>query len=346
MSDYPLRVRTGRDLKHYKGFIGELLEVGTPFQQLPLEEYKALPAAGRSAYNEARRRVVSRGIMVRNDSYTNVKAVLTQVMAEHQYSSGGGHGVLVSADSYMGKTTVSRILMLELLIQRLKADPDCLSTGDVPIAYVNLPTTGTPVGLYRMLAQFYGLPIGKRETEVTLEGMMQNAINKCRTELLVIDEVHNLKYGGVASPKVSAAIRRLGDDINCPILLSGIGLEKTNLLLGQEGAQIYERYRFAEMVSYDRSRAKSWRMLVQGLITAMPLFGPNTKGIAGLAVDLHAITNGRIGSLNSILSRVALQLISADDVESEILAQGIAELGAVQTLKETRFKNAVRRGTP
>lgn len=343
MSDYPLRVRSDRDLKHHRGFMEELLEVGTPMHRVSLEEYQAMPPRDRDSYNETRRRVVTRGVMVRNDSYMNVRAVLVRVMREHQYSSGGGHGVLVSADSYLGKTTVARILMLELLMQRLRDDPDCLRGGEVPVSYVNLPSTGTPLGLYRMIAQFYGLPMGRRETEATLEGMIQHAINQCRTELLVIDDVHNLKYGGAHSPKVSAAIRRLGDDINCPILLTGIGLERTHLLNGQEGAQIYERYRSAKMISYEKSHSKGWRMLVTGLVDAMPLLGNNHQNLAALAADLHALARGRIGDLNSIVSRVTLDLIDAEDAEREVVTRGLAEIKATEIFEENRFKSAIRR---
>lgn len=341
--EYPLRVRSGRDLKHHSGFLDELLEVGTPLKKVSLDEYRNMPPRDRDAYNEARRRVITRGIMVRNDSYLNVRAVLLRVMREHQYVSGGGHGVLVSADSYLGKTTVARILMLDLLTQRLRDNTDCVLNGEVPVAYVNLPSSGTPVGLYRMLAQFYGLPIGKRETEATLEGMVQHAINRCRTELLVIDDVHNLKYGGPHSPKVSAAIRRLGDDINCPILLIGIDLEHTNLLIEQEGAQIYERYRSAQMISYGKSHSKGWRRLVTVLVNSMPLFGNNSQGIGALAVHLHTLANGRIGDLNSIVSRAALDLIEAGDAEREVITRGLAEAKAAEITKETRFKTAIRR---
>lgn len=342
--EYPLRVRSGRDLKHHRGFMEELLDHGTRTPPVSIMEYRAMPAPDRDAFNENRRQIITSGLMVRNDSYLNVQAVLVRVMREHQYGSGGGHGVLVSADSYLGKTTVARILMLELLTQRLRNDPDCVRDGDVPVAYVNLPSTGTPLGLYRMIAQFYGLPIGHRETEARLEGMVQHAINQCRTELLVIDDVHNLKYGGAHSRKVSAAIRRLGDDIDCPILLTGIGLERTNLLSGPEGAQIAERYRSAEMVSYENENSKAWQMLVKSLVGSMPLFGDNNEGLRSLTAELHELTCGRIGTLNSILSRIALDLIDADDPEREVITRRMAKAKAAEIAEENRFKSAIRRG--
>lgn len=343
MIEYPLRVRNGRDLKHHRGFIEELLEFGSPLQLPDLEAYKLLSPGERAAYDESRRRVITRGVMIRNDSYLNVRSVLFGVMREHQHGSGGGHGVLVSADSFMGKTTVARILMLDLLTQRLRADPDCVREGEIPVAYVNLPSTGTPVGLYRMLAQFYGLPIGKHETEAVLEGLVQNAVNKCRTELLVVDDVHNLKYGGPYSPKVSAAIRRLGDDINCPILLLGISLEKTGLLVGQEGAQIHARYRLANMVSYERAHMREWRKVVVGLVNEMPLLGDNRQGLPKLASDLHALAEGRIGNLNSIVSRAALDLIEAGAPEREVITSRLAAAKAEEVAKENTFKTVVRR---
>lgn len=342
MIEYPLRVRSGRDLKYHKGFIEELLDLGTGMHMVSTAEYRAMGPQERSTYNDTRRKVVTRGIMVRNDSYLNVQAVVVRVMREHQYASGGGHGVLVSADSYTGKTTVARILMLDLLTQRLRDDPDCVHRGEVPVAYVNLPSTGTPLGLYRMLAEFYGLPIGKRETEATLEHMVQHAVNRCRTELLVIDDVHNLKYGGAHSRKVSAAIRRLGDDIDCPILLAGIALEKTNLLIDREGAQIYERYRSAEMASYETRRSVAWRKLVKGLIDELPLFGDNQPGRIALAAELFDLAKGRIGNLNSILSRVTLDLIDADDPEREVITSGLAQRKAAEITEENRFKDATR----
>lgn len=341
--EYPLRVRSGRDLKHHRGFMEELLEQGSRTRPLSVEEYRAMTSQGRDSFNEARRRLITSGLMVRNDSYLNVQAVLVRVMREHQYGSGGGHGVLVSADSYTGKTTVARIILLEILTQRLKQNPGCIRGGDVPVAYVNLPSTGTPLGLYRMLAQFYGLPIGKRETEAMMEGMVQHAINQCRTELLVIDDVHNLKYGGPHSRKVSAAIRRLGDDIDCPILLTGIALERTNLLSDQEGAQIYERYRSAAMASYEKRDSTAWRRLVKGFVDTLPLFGNNQRNLPALAKELHTLTNGRIGDLNSILTRVALDLIDADDPEAEVVNNRLAAAKAAEITEENRFKSFIHR---
>lgn len=161
----------------------------------------------------------------------------------------------------------------------------------------------------------------------------------------MIDDVHNLKYGGPHSPKVSAAIRRLGDDINCPILLIGIDLEHTNLLIGQEGAQIYERYRSAQMISYEKAPSNGWRMLVTGLVDSMPLFGNNHQHLATLAADLHTLANGRIGDLNSIVSRAALDLIEANDPEREVISRRLAEAKAAEIIKENQFKTAIRQGT-
>ncbi|MDQ0825574.1 Cdc6-like AAA superfamily ATPase [Arthrobacter sp. B2I5] len=342
--EYPLRMRSGLDLKNHRGFTEELLDHGRRTTPVSVNEYLSLPSLQRIAFDDMRRRIITRGVMVKNDSYLNVQGVLARVMREHQYASGGGHGVLVTGDSYTGKTTVARILMLDLLTQRLNQDPRCVERGEVPVAYVNLPSTGTPLGLYRMIAQFYGLPIGHRETEARLEGMVQHAINDCRTELLVIDDVHNLKYGGAHSRKVSAAIRRLGDDIDCPILLIGIGLQNTNLLSGPEGAQIAERYRVAEMVSYEKRSSKGWKMLVSSLVSSMPLFGENQLGLKALGADLHTLTNGRIGALNSLVSRAALDLIDLRKPEDEVLTFGIAKDKAAEIAEESLFKSAMRRG--
>ncbi|MDT0168871.1 TniB family NTP-binding protein [Pseudarthrobacter sp. BRE9] len=322
----------------------ELQDHGTPTPPVAVKEYLSLPLVERKAFDETRRKIITRGVVVKNDSYLNVRAVLVRVMREHQYASGGGHGVLVSAESYLGKTTVARILMLDLLTQRLDNDPDCIRRGEVPVAYVNLPSTGTPLGLYRMIAQFYGLPIGQRETEARLEGMVQQAINTCKTELLVIDDVHNLKYGGAHSRKVSAAIRRLGDDIDCPILLAGIELQKTNLLEGPEGAQIAARYRAADMVSYEDKNSTGWQMLVTRLVRSMPLFGNNQCRLKTLSASLHELTNGRIGVLNSLVSRVALDLIDAGNPEGEVLTRGMAEAKAAEIAEEGLFKAAIRHG--
>ena len=82
MTDFPLRVRNGRDLKYFRGFTEELLEFGTQLPPVHLAEYKEMPAEDKSAFNEARRRVITRGVIVRNGSYQNVSTVLFGVMRE------------------------------------------------------------------------------------------------------------------------------------------------------------------------------------------------------------------------------------------------------------------------
>ncbi|MEG9247884.1 TniB family NTP-binding protein [Arthrobacter sp. Soc17.1.1.1] len=345
MTQYPLRVHSGLDTKHHKGYIENLLDLGAPIELMPMDAFTGMTTDARRDFNRLRAKAITRGIMVRSDSFLNLQEVLIGVMRQHQFREGGGHGVMVSADSYTGKTTAARILMLDVVKQGIFEDPESVSRGDVLVSYVNLPSTGTPLGLYRMLAYYYGLPIGARETEATMEGMVQHAINVCNTQLVVIDDVHNLKYGGAHSRKVSAAIRRLGDDINCPILLMGVALERTNLLTGQEGAQIFERYRPAEMASYlsikrpdDKQR---WLRLVKSIIGAMPLFADNTQGLRAFASELHSLTGGRIGPLNSIISRVALDLIEADDPENETIRVQLAETKADELAHEDRIKAAI-----
>lgn len=349
MTEYPVRHHSGRDLHTHQGFIEELLERAHAVPVPTLAEYSAMTAEEQDDCDEDRRRIITQGIRVKNDSFSAVQRVLIHVMREHQYRSGGGYGVMISADSYLGKTTVLKMLLLDILVQRLREDPFCLDRGEVPVVYVSLPSTGTPLGLYRMLAEYLGIPIGRRETEATLEGMIQHTINAARTVLVVIDEVHNLKYGGVYSKKVSAALRRLGDDINAPIILSGIGLEHSNLLHGPEGAQILERYRTASISSYSGSIGSPkqkdmrlrWILLARSLIEAMPILGDNTHGLTRLALELHPLVKGRIGDLNATLSRAALDLIDAHDPENEVITKGLAEASALELAKEKGFKTAI-----
>jgi hypothetical protein len=75
----------------------------------------------------------------------------------------------------------------------------------------------------------------------------------------------------------------------------------------------------------------------------LPLFGDNNQGLTSLAGELHKLTYGRIGTLNSILSRIALDLIDANDPEREIITRGMAEAKADEIAEENRFKSAIRR---
>lgn len=74
----------------------------------------------------------------------------------------------------------------------------------------------------------------------------------------------------------------------------------------------------------------------------MPLLGDNRHGIRALARDLHTLAAGRIGNLNSIVSRAALDLIEAGAPEREVITSRLAAAKAEEVAKENTFKAAIR----
>lgn len=320
MSRYRRRDRSGGDRNHYSGYLTWLQNHHEAFKPLHPDQVTAMGSQERLNYDEQRHAYLSRGITVMSRTVRNLDDTVDQLMDQNHARRGGGCGAFLSAPSGYGKTTAIHTVLGSVLGVILKKEPTCLQSGQIPVAYIAIPASGTQKSIYQAIADYLGIPYTAGTYEPELATMVRNGINRSQIDLLAIDEVQNLDNADRAE-SAADALRRLGDEVDATLILAGIDLEHSTITLGSRGAQIANRYTRAAVFDYSDKKIadyqSAWMALVGGMIEALPLYATDATDVPVLAPYLREMTGGSVGMLNSALTQVARTLIQTGDLQNE-----------------------------
>lgn len=267
MSRYRRRDRSGGNRSHYSGYLAWLQDHHEAFKPVSLDQVTAMGGQDRLDYDEQRHAYLSRGITVRSRTVKNLDHTVDQLMDQNQSRRGGGCGAFLSAPSGYGKTTAIHTVLSYVLREILRKEPTCLESGQIPVAYIAIPASGTQKSIYQAIADYLGIPYTAGTYEPELATMVRNGINRSQIDLLAIDEVQNLDNAERAE-SAADALRRLGDEVDATLILAGIDLEHSTITLGSRGAQIANRYTRAAVFDYSDKKItdyqSAWMALVGG----------------------------------------------------------------------------------
>lgn len=305
--------------------------------------YKKLSADKRAAYDRARTLYISGGVMLTTPHVVKARSMLLQSFAENAGRNSGHGGLILDGDSTVGKTTTTKALMRYVHDQYTRQFPGYDPGSTVPIVYVEVPPASTAKELMKTFASYFGLTVRNAESMVDIRSRVIDVINAAGTQLIVVDELHNLAGRSVARGESVDVLKSLHNELPCTFLYAGINLGAGELLSGARGQQMSGRFNMLRMKRYNLSRAedkKIWRGLVAGFEQKLPLHHQEPGTLVAQRDYLFERTSGSIGSLAKLLSAAAHQVLGTP---AETLDKALFETITLDNAAEQARASAARK---
>ena len=316
----------------------------------PLPKPDAPPLASltprdRFAYDQARMDYLSGGLVLSTTAVTRGQLLLTRAFQENRARNSGHAGVMLSGPSSMGKTTTAKRLMRWVLSQYDKQVPDWRELDHVPVMYVEV-TDKSPKSFLQEMAAFFGLSVANRDSTADLRTKVVAAVRRARTQLIVVDELHNLAASRAAGlGETIDLLKGLHNDIAATFLYCGIDLPSTSLMNGPRGQQLNSRFAMLELEPYVWSHAphrKAWKALIRNFENQLQLHDHPEKSLDADAEYLWQRTGGSIGSLSRLLTGAAIDLIQ-NGAKVELLTRDILDGYTLDRTAEAPYKATMKR---
>ncbi|MGZ0712303.1 TniB family NTP-binding protein (plasmid) [Coraliomargarita sp. W4R53] len=294
-----------------------------------------------AVFNQQRMDYLSGGIVLQTPAVTTGKQLLTRAFQENRARNSGHAGVMLSGGSTLGKTTAAKRLMRWVFEEYVTQIPEWRSFEHVPVMYVEVPASSNAKGLLKEFCDFFGLPVRSRDSTGDLRTKVIAAIRRARTQLIVIDELHNLSGRAAGLGESVDLLKGLHNDIAATFLYCGIDVTNSTLMHGPRGQQLSSRFSVLELKTYQWSNATDradWKRLIRGFETQLQLHDHPVRTLDTHAEYLYQRTGGSIGSLGRLLTGTAIDLIQ-DKTDIERLDLARLDAYRLDLTAETFYKN-------
>lgn len=317
------------------------LKLSTPRPEtLDESTFRGLDSATRSKYNRARGLYLSGGIVLDVAHMVRAKKLLRQAFAENMGRNSGHTGLMLSGVSTAGKTTSTKALMRMVYDNYRSAYPDFERDGQIPVAFVEVPGGCTGKLLMKTFANFLGLPVATRDTMVDIRARVVNAFNRAGTQLIVVDELHNLSAGNRATVESVDVLKGLHNDVAATFIYAGIDLACSALFDGPRGQQLAGRFSLVNVETFEMNTpesCKEWIGLIKAFEDALPLHSHEKRSLMAMYSYLFDRTGGSIGSLAKLLTKAAQESIldGSEAITRELLDEQVLDATAEKFYRST-----------
>jgi Bacterial TniB protein len=269
-----------------------------------------------------------------------------------QHGERAKGAVAVEGDSFLGKTTAVQLFAKEFHLHEIAANGDMTEAGDErwPVAYVTLTGHPSMRDLNLSLLHYFGHPGSRQGAAGDFARRALDTFLKCNVRLLIIDDLHFLRWESADGSKVSNHLKYLVNEF--PITMLLIGTDLTELGLYQAGrgfgkavlgptARRTTSYKL-EPYSLDDGGMKEWRSIVRAIERNLVL-ARHQDGILThqLCEYLFDRSTGYMGSLMTLINRAAARAIITG---TEAITEQVLEQTAIDVAAESeRLTTAARR---
>ncbi|SDL91652.1 DNA transposition protein, AAA+ family ATPase [Microbacterium azadirachtae] len=284
----------------------------------------------RALFNQGRAQYSQAGAFVRTPQFNAFQRAVRDRVMLNAYRRVGKLGLILSGEPGQGKTT--SLVEIGRAHERRRRDTShaVAKPGMLPVVYVAVPAQCSAKALMHEFARFLGLPVLGRMTYGDLLDAVANALRRCSTELVLVDDVHHLDLKYRQNVEASDMLKQLSERCGGTFVYAGIAVEATGLLDGARGGQIGKRFEvhvaapFSLVSVEEKAR---WGDLLLALESSLCLAEQQPGSILSAAQTLHALTGGEIGLLKDLLQLAAL---SAMDDGTERLDVSVFERDLVR----------------
>jgi hypothetical protein len=313
-------------------------------------DYAALGPVARNRYDRARVVYLSGGILIETPSLTRAKKVLHDCFNDNIGRNSGHTGLILNGDSTVGKTTTTKALMQYVYNAYKRQSPGFDVEQTVPVVYIEVPAGSTGKLLIKTFAEFFGMTVRSGESMVSLRSRVTSVIAAAGTQLIVVDELHNLASKTAGNGESVDVLKSLHNDLPCTFVYAGIDLTDGRLLAGPRGQQLSARFDIMPMSRFNLSRAedrKTWKQLINAFEAKLPLRHHEKGTLATMQDYLFERTNGSIGSLSRLITGSAIETITNPKIEREHIDRDLLDSRRLDFAAEfARVGRAKRRANP
>jgi len=306
--------------------------------------YSKLSDAARASYNRSRILYISGGITIGTSSYLETVTELKQAFAENIGKTSGHSGVLLDGDSTLGKTTILKAVMRDVYLDYGVQNPDFAEQGVIPVAFIEVPGRAGARALMVAFAEYFGMTVLRSENELHLRPRVIEKLREHGTQLVVVDELHNLLGRSQNNRDAIEMLKSLHNKCAATFLYAGIHIDK--LLTGESGRQIGARFNPVHIQRYNLSNlddARKWRTFIKLFEEALPLRHHKPGTLVAESKYLHERTAGSIGSLTRLLAGAAIVAIE-DDSQPETMTRSLLDSQKVDLVAEFLERSRATKG--
>ena len=293
---YPLTTREG-----WRAFVDADTDVPTLSPASASADQKAADDQARLDYH-------ARLVVVATPTIRQVFAAGRRLILLNRHQISARRGLVVAGATGTGKTTaITQLGRNHELLQRQRLGTD---PGRLPVVYVTVPPAATPKMLAIEFARFLALPASPRESQTSITNMVCDVLCRLRTELVLVDEIHNIRLATRIGAEASDQLKYLGERIPATFVYSGLGVD--GLFSGLRGQQLAGRFGLLESLPFPYGTApqrSQWQALVATLDDAIRLHRHRTGSLLQHDQYLHQRTRGMIGSLSHLIRGAAMEAI-------------------------------------
>ena len=272
---------------------------------LPREQWEALGERDRRDYDEARIAHHAELVVVTTSAIAEITSEGQLLVLMNQREIGARRGLIVSGDAATGKTTSIKQLgrLHELRVRaRFPAGRD-----RIPVVYVTCPPKGSPRKLAMEFARFLGLPLRTRANVTDIADAVCQVLVDARTDLVLVDEIHNLNHGTPAGEDLSDHLKYFTEHLPATFIYAGIDVERCGVFTGTRGRQLAGRCELICTGAFPYR--EEWAQLIAALEATLRLHRHEPGTLPAQAKYLHQRTGGMIGSLTHLIRGAAIRAI-------------------------------------
>ena len=312
-------------------------------------ELNALSDTARGQYNRMRRDWHANLGPFRTPQLKTVREQMWTIVESNLHDGDRVKGAIaLDAEPGLGKTTVAQMFCKEFHLQQIAEDGARTSDGHErwPVCWVSLTGNTTLRDLNRDMLSFYAHPGADRGTANQYLQRALDCVLRCETRLLVIDDLHFLRWPSAQSVQVSNHFKFIANTFPVTLLFIGVELKKSGLLADRTGsnvvAQTARRTTVLGMDNFgvDKQEGRDvWRNLLKTIESKVVLTDSGRGMLADTLPDyLWARTDGRIGSLMTLINRGCSLAMRTGE---EVLTKELLDIIPVDVAaEETRLGNA------
>jgi hypothetical protein len=289
------------------------------------EELAGLSAPQRAGYDEQRVAYHSELIVVQTST---VKEIIHQgrlLTLLNQREISARRSLIVSGPWATGKTTAIKMLGKTHEVRTRLRFP---GQERIPVVYITTPPKGSPRKLATEFANFLGIPTRSRESVSNIAEAVCRVLTECRTDLVIVDEIHNLNLATSHGEDMSDHLKYFTEHLPATFVYAGINVESWGLFTGLRGQQISGRSVLTRTGPFPFN--DEWKSLVATLESALRLHRHRPGSLTGQAKYLHQRSGGGISSLSHLVRQAAISaiLLQTESIDRNLLDSTVIDHAA------------------
>ncbi|MVO89275.1 AAA family ATPase [Streptomyces sp. p1417] len=279
-------------------------------------ELKKLSPEARAEYNRRRREWHANLGPIKTPQLSALHEDLWDIVDSNLQDGDKAKGaVAVDAFPGLGKTTSVLAFTREFHRREIAEEGEFTAQGNErwPVCRVGLTGNTGMKDLNRALLEFFGHPGRHRGTTAQLGQQALDCVLSCEVRLLVLDDLHFLKWRKTSGIEVSNHLKWIANEFPVTLLKVGVGLAEKGLFSeGDTGgdttlAQTGRRTTRLDMPPFTITKEngrREWRQMLLALEKRIVLADKHPGMLADDLSDyLFARSTGHIGSLMTLVNR-------------------------------------------